>query len=112
MCTRRRTARNAPAPLSAQLAEFVWRLVVRHVRADGGEGIRGARPYPNVDIYTASVYHRCGIQTDLLTPVLLMSRMAGWTAHVMEHRADNRLIRPYRQDAGERGPKWVPLVAR
>jgi len=106
-----RAHRTRPAVRAAR--GLMWRqLLVPHVRADGGDGIRGARRYPNADIHALSVYQCCGIQTDLLMPVFLMSRMAGWTAHMMEHRAGNRLIRPYRQDAGERGPGWVPLVAR
>jgi citrate synthase len=48
----------------------------------------------NVDFYSASVYHLLGIPTDLFTPVFAASRAAGWTAHVLEQYADNRLIRP------------------
>jgi citrate synthase len=50
--------------------------------------------YPNVDFYAATVYHYLGIPTDLFTPVFSVSRMSGWTAHVIEQHADNRLIRP------------------
>jgi Citrate synthase, C-terminal domain/Protein of unknown function (DUF3017) len=102
-----RAQRTRPAVRATR--GFVRRQqAVPHVRADGGDDIRGARPYPNVDMYAASVYHCCAIQMDPLTPVFLVSRMAGSTAHVMGHRADNRLIRPYRQDAGERGPQLGP----
>ncbi|HLI36877.1 MAG TPA: citrate/2-methylcitrate synthase, partial [Streptosporangiaceae bacterium] len=52
------------------------------------------RLHPNVDFYAASVYHYLGIPTDLFTPVFSVSRMAGWTAHIIEQHADNRLIRP------------------
>src|SRR5262249_53488490 len=48
--------------------------------------------YPNVDFFAAAVYHYLGIPTDLFTPVFSVSRMAGWTAHVIEQHADNRLI--------------------
>jgi citrate synthase len=68
--------------------------------------------YPNVDFYAASVYHYLGIPTDLFTPVFSVSRMAGWTAHVQEQHADNRLIRPDSEYVGERGLSWVPLAAR
>ena len=62
--------------------------------------------YPNVDFYAATVYHYLGIPTDLFTPVFSISRMAGWTAHVMEQHADNRLIRPGSEYIGERGLSW------
>jgi 2-methylcitrate synthase len=68
--------------------------------------------YPDVDFYAASVYHYLGIPTDLCTPVFSVSRMAGWTAHVQEQNADNRLIRPDSEYVGERGLSWVPMAAR
>jgi citrate synthase len=68
--------------------------------------------YPNVDFFAATVYHYLGIPTDLFTPVFSASRMAGWTAHVIEQHADNRLIRPDSEYIGERGLRWVPLDAR
>ena len=68
--------------------------------------------YPNVDFYAATVYHYLGIPTDLFTPVFSVSRMAGWTAHVMEQHADNRLIRPDSEYIGERDLTWVALGER
>ncbi|HYK68297.1 MAG TPA: citrate/2-methylcitrate synthase [Streptosporangiaceae bacterium] len=68
--------------------------------------------FPNVDFFAATVYHYLGIPTDLFTPVFSASRMAGWTAHVIEQHADNRLIRPDSEYIGERGLRWVPLDAR
>jgi citrate synthase len=68
--------------------------------------------YPNVDFFAATVYHYLGIPTDLFTPVFSASRMAGWTAHVLEQHADNRLIRPDSEYIGDRGLTWVPLGAR
>jgi citrate synthase len=68
--------------------------------------------FPNVDFFAATVYHYLGIPTDLFTPVFSASRMAGWTAHVIEQHADNRLIRPDSEYIGERGMHWVPLDAR
>ncbi len=72
--------------------------------------VKGLRP--NVDFYAASVYHSLGIPTDLFTPVFAISRMSGWTAHVIEQHADNRLIRPDSEYIGERDRKLVPLAAR
>jgi citrate synthase len=68
--------------------------------------------YPNVDFFAATVYHYLGIPTELFTPVFSASRMAGWTAHVIEQHADNRLIRPDSEYIGDRGLNWVPLDAR
>jgi citrate synthase len=68
--------------------------------------------YPNVDFYAASVYRYLGIPTDLFTPVFSVSRMAGWTAHVMEQHADNRLIRPDSEYIGDRDLTWTALADR
>jgi len=65
---------------------------------------------PNVDFYAASVYHYLGIPTDLFTPVFSISRMSGWTAHVIEQHADNRLIRPDSEYIGE-APRTVKSLA-
>ena len=67
---------------------------------------------PNVDFYAATVYHYLRIPTDLFTGVFSVSRMAGWTAHVIEQHADNRLIRPDSEYIGERGLTWVPVGQR
>ncbi|WP_029215668.1 citrate/2-methylcitrate synthase [Kallotenue papyrolyticum] len=61
----------------------------------------------NVDFYSASTYHVLGVPTDLFTPIFAISRVAGWTAHVIEQIANNRLIRP---DALYVGPLNVPYV--
>jgi citrate synthase len=68
--------------------------------------------YPNVDFFAATVYHYLRIPTDLFTPVFSVSRMAGWTAHIMEQHADNRLIRPDSEYIGESGLTWIALDAR
>jgi citrate synthase len=68
--------------------------------------------YPNVDFYAATVYHYLRIPTDLFTAVFSVSRMAGWTSHVMEQHADNRLIRPDSEYIGAHGLTWVPLDQR
>ena len=68
--------------------------------------------YPNVDFYAASVLHDLGVPTDLQTPVFAMARMAGWTAHIREQYADNRIIRPDSEYIGPRDQRWVPLSER
>jgi citrate synthase len=67
---------------------------------------------PNVDFYAASVYHTLGIPTDLMTPIFAVARMAGWTAHVREQYADNRVIRPGSEYVGPRHRAWVPIEDR
>jgi citrate synthase len=57
--------------------------------------------YPNVDLYSASVYRYLGIPTDLFTPVFAASRAAGWAAHVLEQHGDNKIIRPSATYVGE-----------
>jgi len=67
----------------------------------------------NVDFYSATVYYSLGIPTDLFTPIFAISRMAGWTAHVLEQWADNRLFRPLSEYTGRPyGQKWVPIEQR
>lgn len=66
----------------------------------------------NVDFYSASVYHSLGIPTDMFTPVFAVSRIAGWTAHVLEQLANNRLIRPESEYTGPRDVQYVPVDRR
>jgi citrate synthase len=67
----------------------------------------------NVDFYSASTYHTLGIEVDLFTPIFAVSRISGWTAHVMEQLSDNRLIRPRADYVGPAYPQhWVPMDRR
>jgi citrate synthase len=67
----------------------------------------------NVDFYSATVYYSLGVPTDLFTPIFAIARMSGWTAHVLEQLADNRLYRPLSQYVGpEVGKKVVPIAQR
>jgi citrate synthase len=67
----------------------------------------------NVDFYSASTYSTLGIDIDLFTPIFAVSRIAGWTAHVIEQLDDNRLIRPRAEYIGPEYPThWVPLDQR
>jgi citrate synthase len=68
---------------------------------------------PNVDFYSASTYYSLGIPIDLFTPVFAVSRMSGWTAHVLEQYTNNRLIRPRAEYKGNPdGMPWVPIEKR
>ena len=67
----------------------------------------------NVDFYSASTYHSLGIDTDLFTPIFAVSRISGWTAHVLEQYANNRLIRPRAEYIGPEYPqRYVPVESR
>jgi len=67
----------------------------------------------NVDFYSASTYHTLGIDVDLFTPIFAVSRISGWTAHVIEQLDDNRLIRPRAEYMGPEYPApYVPIEKR
>ena len=66
----------------------------------------------NVDFYSATVYYSLGLPTDLFTPIFAIARASGWTAHILEQLADNRLIRPQSQYIGPRDLKLVPIDKR
>ena len=68
---------------------------------------------PNVDFYSASTYYSLGIPIDLFTPIFAVSRMSGWTAHVLEQYRNNRLIRPRAEYKGNPdGQTWIPIEDR
>jgi len=68
--------------------------------------------FANADFFAASVYHFMGIPTYLFTPIFVCSRITGWAAHIMEQRADNRLIRPAADYIGPGLQAWVPIDER
>ncbi|HEY8668076.1 MAG TPA: citrate/2-methylcitrate synthase [Tepidisphaeraceae bacterium] len=67
---------------------------------------------PNVDFFSASTYYTMGIPIDLYTPIFAIARVAGWTAHVMEQHANNRIIRPLDDYTGPFGRKVEPIGQR
>lgn len=68
--------------------------------------------FPNLDFYSASAYHYCGIPTHLFTPIFVMSRITGWSAHVFEQRANNKLIRPTSEYIGPDSREFISIEQR
>jgi citrate synthase len=96
--------------LSAELGEPKWIEMSERIAALMKEK-KGL--HANVDFYSATVYYSLGIPTDLFTPIFAISRTAGWTAHVLEQLADNRLYRPLSEYTGDPvGKKFVPIDQR
>ncbi|PTI14505.1 citrate synthase [Staphylococcus warneri] len=67
---------------------------------------------PNVDFFSASVYHSMDIPHDLFTPIFAVSRTSGWIAHILEQYRDNRIMRPRANYIGETNRKYVPIEER
>jgi 2-methylcitrate synthase len=84
-------------PVSVRCEEVMW---------------REKKLFCNADFFHASAYHFMGIPTKLFTPIFVMSRLTGWAAHVMEQRADNRIIRPSAEYTGHELRAVVPIAQR
>jgi citrate synthase len=74
--------------------------------------LREKQMHPNVDFFSASTYYMMGIPLDLFTPIFAVSRVSGWTGHILEQYANNKLIRPRAEYIGARGLKYVPIDER
>jgi citrate synthase len=68
--------------------------------------------FPNVDLYSGAAYRALGVPTDQFTPIFALSRVAGWTAHVLEQHGNNRLIRPRAEYTGVTRASYVPIDQR
>ncbi|MGH7466363.1 MAG: citrate/2-methylcitrate synthase [Longimicrobiales bacterium] len=111
------------APILKSLAEQLsarnsdggpWLAISERVQATMREEMDrlGKKVYPNVDFFSASVYFTLGIPQSLFTNIFACARMAGWTAHVIEQYANNRLIRPQSEYTGPSARSVTPLSAR
>lgn len=89
------------SPKWIQMSERIAELMLKHKNL-----------HANVDFYSATVYYSLGIPTDLFTPIFAIARTSGWTAHVLEQLADNRLIRPQSIYTGPVGLKVKPIAQR
>lgn len=95
--------------LSSKLGEPKWIQMSERIAA---LMLERKSLHANVDFYSATVYYSLNIPTDLFTPIFAIARTSGWTAHVLEQLADNRLIRPQSEYTGPVGLKVVPLDQR
>jgi 2-methylcitrate synthase len=98
---------------SKKLAEEVGDTVLYPV-SERCEAVmwREKKLFCNADFFHASAYHFMGIPTELFTPIFVMSRVSGWTAHVKEQRENNRIIRPSADYTGPADSNWVPIDER
>jgi citrate synthase len=106
---RARILREMSRRLGEQVGDTHWFEISDRIRQTVMEE-KGL--YPNVDFYTASVYSALGIPPDLYTTLFACARMSGWTAHIREQYADNRLIRPDSEYVGPGVRQWVPIQDR
>jgi len=84
-------------PVSVRCEEVMW---------------REKKLFCNADFFHASAYHFMDIPTKLFTPIFVMSRVTGWTAHVKEQRVNNRIIRPSAEYTGPESAEWVSIEDR
>lgn len=73
---------------------------------------REKKLFPNADFYSAVAYHFCGFPTKIFTPLFVMSRISGWSSHLLEQRTNNKLIRPVSNYIGPSGREWISVDAR
>jgi citrate synthase len=100
--------------LGEELGSSIWFEIADRVREVMHQEMerRGKQIYANVDFYSASVYERLGIPTDLFTNIFACARVSGWTAHILEQLEDNRLIRPKARYVGPENLSVIPIQER
>lgn len=107
-------------PRSAPIKELAKKLVASEADkklfaiAERIEAVmwREKKLFPNLDFYSALAYHFCGIPTSLFTPIFVIARTSGWSAHIAEQREHNRLIRPTAEYIGPQPRPYLPLLQR
>jgi citrate synthase len=109
---RARVLRELSRRVGEETGGLLWHEMSERVDALVAQ-LRGDREiYPNVDFYSAPLLYNLGIPPDLMTCAFAASRVAGWTAHVLEQQADNRLYRPLSEYTGPMDLAYVPIEER
>ncbi|MCQ6278347.1 citrate synthase [Bacillus sp. EB600] len=99
--------------MSQKLTELTGEPEIYQMSVKIEEMVTGEKKLPpNVDFYSASVYHSLGIDHDLFTPIFAVSRVSGWLAHILEQYENNRLIRPRAEYTGPGMQTYVPVSQR
>lgn len=101
--------RTMSEELGKRSGESKWYTMSRQVEA---LVMAEKKLYCNVDFYSASVYYMLGLPIDLYTPIFAISRVSGWTAHILEQYSNNRLIRPRAEYTGPQKMTYVPVEQR
>jgi citrate synthase len=107
---------EATARVLGEATDLKWYHIARAVEDAAAEALRDMKPdrrlYANVEFYTAPTLYALGIPPDEFTCMFACARMAGWSAHILEQLADNRLIRPQASYTGPPRRAWEPVGSR
>jgi len=98
--------------LAQQTGNAKWYEMSKKIEEIMGREVASKGIYPNVDFYSATVYYYMGLDQELFTPIFAVSRISGWTAHVIEQLQNNRLFRPRAVYSGEKNLPYVPIDKR
>ncbi len=101
--------REKAAQLAKHVGNDLWYTITREVER---VMLENTKVYPNVDLWTASLYHMMGIPTELFTPIFACSRVVGWTSHILEQWENNRIIRPRANYTGPDQLPYTPMAER
>ncbi len=98
--------------LVKKISEPKWYEISKKIEIVMEKELKGKSIHANVDFYSATTYYALGISPELFTPIFALSRVVGWTAHVMEQHNDNTLIRPLSRYIGPKGLKYIAIEKR
>ncbi|MEL9990618.1 MAG: citrate synthase/methylcitrate synthase [Thermoproteus sp.] len=109
---RLRVLRRLAQDLASERGDFKWVEIAERLEDYVGARLSQKGIFPNTDLYAAVIFKYLGLPVDINLPTFAISRVAGWVAHVVEYRRQNRLIRPTERYVGPVGLRYVPLEER